>query len=171
MMFSFSLWREGRVGTKTGDKFQPTRDKEATSQKCAWGKGIRHRGEEEGALLRSHPTSRDSFSSLSTSVPTKGAGGPGCRVLSAPLCLGQNSEHSGVSPPRKYCWPTKQVVLSLKGQGRQWARKTCSDSLTMSCCRGGGGEGGRGGGGRGKGEEGGGVFVCVCACRGICQQS
>lgn len=34
--------REGRVGPKMGDTFQPTRDKEVTSQPCAWGKGIRH---------------------------------------------------------------------------------------------------------------------------------
>lgn len=53
-MFSFSLGRKGQSQHQDGDKFQPTRDKEATSQECAWGKGIQPRAEEEGALLPPH---------------------------------------------------------------------------------------------------------------------
>lgn len=40
-----------------------------------------------------------------------------------------------MSLPRKYCWPTKQVVPSLKEQKRQRAWKMCSDSRTLSCSR------------------------------------
>lgn len=94
MMFSFSLQvGKGRIGPKMVDKFQPTRYKDATSQKCAWGKGMRHQEEEEGALLPSHIKGllqlllHSCLFSGNWRVRVQGR-------LSAPLCLGQNSEHS-----------------------------------------------------------------------------
>lgn len=84
--------REGRVGPKMGDKFQPTRDKEVTSQKCAWGKGIRHsRG---GKSPTPSPHQGTPFSSVSTHSLLQALAGVSAGRANCTFCLGQNSEHS-----------------------------------------------------------------------------
>ena len=111
---------QGRVGLKTGCKFQAARDTEATFQKCALG------GEGRGAQLvgtgqrRRHPmpSSHQGAPSAPVSLPPPwGVRGAGWRADSLhPL---SRAEHSQMSPPTKCGWPTKQVVLGLKdGSGK-----------------------------------------------------
>lgn len=75
-VFFLSPWKGGQSPSRWGT-IQPTRDKEATSQKCSgWVGIIRQRRKEPHSL----PTSRDTVSSLSTQASTWGVGGPGCSM-------------------------------------------------------------------------------------------